>query len=62
MAQSRFHNLLREKVNKTISEYTESVISGLMRDHADYRDSCGYIRGLKDALRLCEDIEQDLNK
>jgi hypothetical protein len=62
MAFSRFHNLLRERVQKAIIEYSDSIIGGQAKDFADYRDACGYIRGLNDALRLCEDIEGDLNK
>jgi hypothetical protein len=59
MASSRFHNILRDKISKVILEYSESIIGGFAKDHADYRDACGYIRGLNDALRLCEDIERD---
>lgn len=62
MAFSRFHNLLREKINAAMEGHSASLICGQAKDYADYRDGCGYIRGLNDALRLCEDIEGDLNK
>ena len=60
--KTRFHNLLTERVNAVINEYITSLIGGQAADFASYRESCGYIRGLNDALKLCEDIERDLDR
>jgi hypothetical protein len=62
VANSRFHNLLTERVRIVISEFSETVVGGQAKDYAEYRDACGYIRGLYDALKLCEDIESDMNQ
>lgn len=62
MPIGRFHNLLRDRVHQAITEYSATIICGQVKDFAEYREACGYIRGLNDALRLCEDIEGDLNK
>lgn len=61
MAVSRFHNLLRAKVEEKLVDIADSVCSGQLPDYPAYRDMVGYIRGLNDALRLCEDIERDLD-
>lgn len=62
MAFSRFHLLLIEKIRSAIEDHGASIICGQAKDYAEYRDACGYIRGLNDALRICEDIEGDMNK
>lgn len=62
MAASRFHTHLRVKIEAVIAEHMGSLCSGQVPDYAAYRDNVGYIRGLNDALRLCEDIERDMNQ
>lgn len=62
MAYSRFHKALRVKVEATITEWSHSIISGQIKDIAEYREACGYIRGLNDALKVCEDLEGDLEQ
>lgn len=62
MAFSRFHRLLAEKIKAAAEAHGDSILCGQAKDYAEYRDGCGYIRGLNDALRLCEDIEGDLSK
>lgn len=61
MASSRLYRLLKERVEETIAQYSQSIIGGQAKDYADYRDACGYMRGLNDALNLCDDIERDLD-
>lgn len=47
---------------ETISTHSEAICSGQPQDYPSYRDNVGYIRGLNDALRACEDIERDLDQ
>jgi len=62
MAVTRFHSLLKAKLQEVISDATEAISCGLPSDYSSYKESVGYIRGLNDALRVCEDIERDLDK
>jgi hypothetical protein len=62
MAYSRFHNLLKEKVQAAIKDTEASITGGHAADYSEYKYWVGYARGLNDALRLCDDIEGDLNK
>ncbi len=61
-AKTRFHSLLEERVKARIEEYSISFIGGQAEDYARYREGCGYIRGLVDALELCADIDRDLDR
>jgi len=61
-AKTRFHKLLEDRVAGVIADYSVSIIGGQAEDYARYRESCGYIRGLTDALKLCDDIEGDLDR
>jgi hypothetical protein len=61
-AKTRLHRLLEERVAAVVAEYSISLIGGQAVDFAGYRESCGYIRGLTDALKLCDDIEGDLDR
>ncbi len=61
MAVSRFHRLLEAKVKEVIEGESIRISNGQPPDWASYRESVGYIRGLTDALRLCEDVEKDLD-
>lgn len=61
MAFTRFHNLLRARLNEVIAEAGAAITCGQPTDWATYKECVGYIRGLNDALRVCEDIEKDLD-
>jgi hypothetical protein len=60
-AKTRFHSLLEAKIQETISIEATSIIGGEALDFAGYKWMAGYIRGLNDAIRICEDIERDLD-
>lgn len=61
MAVSRFHRLLEDRVREVVERESASLSSGQAPDYPSYKEMVGYIRGLSDALRLCEDIEKDLD-
>jgi hypothetical protein len=61
VAKTRFHARLHDRINEVLEGQIESIIGGEALDFASYKGMAGYIRGLNDALRICEDIERDLD-
>ena len=59
MPQTRFHQLFQERALKEIEKANQELASGAAKDFGQYRDYVGYIRGLGDALRLCDEIERE---
>lgn len=59
MAKTRQHSLLEKQIETHRREIMESVGSGACKDHADYRDQCGYLRGLEDALKMMDNISEE---
>ena len=57
---TRFHSLLEKKIEETTQFRTASLASGAAADYPHYMREVGYISGLLDALKLCDEIEQDL--
>lgn len=62
MPKTRFHLLLEERVKETLDANTMAIVGGQPKDYATYREAVGYLRGLVDALTLCDQLEEDLNK
>ena len=58
MADNLFHRRLEAKVQAQIAKRTEYVMGGGLTETM-YREEVGYVRGLNDALKLCEEIEQE---
>ncbi len=61
MATTRFHVLLRAKVEEVINHTTSSLAHGDAKDYAWYLREVGYISGLRAALELCESIESEFD-
>lgn len=59
MPVTRFHTLLREKIDKARAERIESISSTALPDYAAYRQEVGYLSGLVDALALCDEVEKE---
>jgi|KBSMisStandDraft_5_1062788.scaffolds.fasta_scaffold1120098_2 hypothetical protein len=59
MVQTRFHALLRAKIEETIEARAGSIASGQCADYAAYRENVGFIKGLMDALALADEIEKE---
>jgi len=57
--QTRFHSLLEVKVIEAIKARCESLGLGHAVDCPNYMRSVGYIDGLKEALKLCDEIEEE---
>jgi len=59
MVQTRFHALLRAKVEETIEARAACIAAGQCADYAAYRENVGFIKGLMDALALADEIEKE---
>ena len=57
---TRFHSLLEKKVEEAIQSRSAGVVAGQCVDYPSYRENVGYINGLMDSLKLCDEVEQDL--
>lgn len=50
---------LGAKLAKRRSEFAEQIALGNAEDFPDYRERVGFIRGLKEAIDLCEAVERE---
>ena len=57
---TRFHSLLEKKIEEAVRIRSASLCSGAAKDYSHYMDNVGYLNGLQDALKLCDEVEQDL--
>lgn len=62
MALSRFHTILRAKLDDEITKAGEQITSGMMASYEGYRESVGYVRGLVAAMKLAEDAEAEMGE
>lgn len=59
MSKTRFQSELEARVKEAVENRSISIANGDVTDYAHYREQVGYIRGLRDALKIGEDIEAD---
>jgi hypothetical protein len=57
MPKTRFHSLLEQRIDERIKSVGDSLLRGEIKEFTEYKDMTGYLRGLRDALKLCDDIE-----
>lgn len=57
--RSRIQALWENKINEEILNLSESIALGACSDMEHYRNQVGYIRGLKEAIRIFNDIQED---
>lgn len=62
MAISRFHILLKRKIDEEMSKVGGEITSGRVSNYEIYREHVGYVRGLAAALKLAEDTEVEMGK
>ena len=62
MAETNFHRLLRKKIEDAVRNRSDSLSDGAAIDYPHYRENVGYIHGMLDTLKLCDEIEQELNQ
>jgi len=58
MAKTVF-DVLEDKITAEMQAANEHLVSGAANDFAQYRDLCGFIRGLEVALREIEDLSRN---
>ena len=67
MSVIRFHELLKKKVSEAIETRIDTLANGMVSgDDAatvgmNYKDQTGYLRGMRDALKLAEEVETEMN-
>jgi|TARA_R110000824_G_scaffold3980_2_gene18960 hypothetical protein len=58
MAKTVF-DVLTDKLTVEMQVANEHLTSGAIKDFAEYRDLCGFIRGLEVALREINDLSRN---
>lgn len=58
--KTRFHALLDYKIQEAIKQQESEVCGGMCQSFDAYQAQIGYIRGLRDALRLAEEVETEI--
>lgn len=53
--------LMNSYMNR-INEVSTMISRGLCHDYADYRQKCGHIRGLEEAIEMLRDVERKLQE
>jgi hypothetical protein len=59
MARSRFHSLLRAKVEEEAELRSAAIASGNCTDLPHYRYETGFVQGMLAVLKLADDIESE---
>lgn len=59
MPKTRFHAALEARIKEAVENRSKSIAAGAATDYAHYRENVGYVLGLQDALKLCDDIEAE---
>ena len=58
MAKTVF-DVLTDKITAELAAAQDHLSSGAVKDFAEYRDLCGFIRGLEVALREVNDLSRN---
>lgn len=61
MAETRFHTLLRVKIEALRRDRVEDLIKGTADSKSAYRAQVSYIQALDDVLGLCQETERDFD-
>lgn len=59
MSKTRFHAQLEARIKEAVENRANSIANGDVADYAQYREQVGYISGLRDALKIGEQIEAE---
>jgi len=59
MARTHFRSLLEARINEAVENRSESIASGAATSYEHYKENVGYILGLREALKICDDIEAE---
>lgn len=59
MSEMTVFDVLEKKMKDSLSGAQERLCGGGAKDFAEYRETCGYIRGLETALREVQDLARN---
>lgn len=59
MPKTQFQKLLEARIEKAVHDTALSVVTSPCADYGSYRDRCGYVSGLLEAINLAEDIQKE---
>ena len=62
MIRTHFHNLLDKRVKELVESRSASLARGAAADYAEYKYTVGYLSGLEDALKICDEIEGEADE
>lgn len=60
MARSLVTRILEGRVQESIASAASSILAGEAGTFDRYREMCGYIRGLSEAIKILDEIEMEL--
>lgn len=59
MTQLTVFDVIELKIKESLVSAKEHLCSGGAKDFAEYRETCGYIRGVETALREVQDLARN---
>jgi len=59
MAESRFHTLLKKKIENAMQTRVGALVTGVPEDYAAYKFEVGYMTALNDVLELCQETDRE---
>lgn len=62
MSRTRLFSKLQVKIEERINSVSDTLLQGAATDYPSYKDWTGYVRGLRDAVKLLDEIEGELDQ
>ncbi len=56
-----FASMLEDKLTQLLESRATALTIGSCSDYAEYTKACGFLAGLRAALKLCEDTRKELH-
>ena len=61
MAKTRFHAMLEARIQEVIVDRMESLSRGTAKNYDEYKYYVGSLDGLRDVLKICDELEKEFN-
>lgn len=59
MASSNLARLFLVKLAEVLDTRTDELSLGQCKDYSSYREEVGYLRGLRDAIKIIDELERE---